>query len=117
VTFSPAVIITALISGLGAGLFCVALSAGSASFLLLPPRWSLSIGSSADVLELLVFIVVALFHVILITGMRLSLERRDLSHNLEQRLEERSAALARAERALKRWLEDSSTAHAISLAL
>lgn len=94
VTFSPAVIITALISGFGAGLFCVALSAASASFLLLPPRWSLSIGSSADVLELLVFIVEALFYVILITGMRLSLERyRDLSHNLEQRVEQRSAAL------------------------
>jgi two-component sensor histidine kinase len=94
VTYSPAIIITTLISGFGAGLFSVVLSAGSASFFLLPPRWSFYVGSSADVMEFWVFIFEALFYVIFIAGMRLSLERyREISHNLEQRVEERSAAL------------------------
>lgn len=94
VTFSPAVIITAMISGSGAGLLCVVLSAASASFFLLPPRWSFYVESSADVVELFVFIFEALFYVILITGIRLSLEQyRELSRNLERRVEERSAAL------------------------
>jgi two-component system, sensor histidine kinase PdtaS len=94
VTFSPAVIITTLTSGLGAGLFCVVLSAAAATFFLLPPHWSFYVESSADVVEFLVFIFEALFYVILITGIRLSLEQyRELSRNLEQRVEERSAAL------------------------
>jgi two-component sensor histidine kinase len=94
VTFSPAVIITTLIGGLGAGLFCVALSAASAAFFLLPPQWSFSVESAADVVEFFVFIFEALFYVVLITGIRLSLEQyRELSRNLEQRVEERSAAL------------------------
>src|SRR5215468_6758905 len=41
VTFSPAVIIATLISGFGAGVFCVVLGAASATFFLLPPQWSL----------------------------------------------------------------------------
>src|SRR4029077_16135248 len=50
--------------------------------------------SSADIAEILVFIFEALFYVFLITGMRLSLERyREVSRNLERRVEERSAAL------------------------
>ena|SRR5215470_10549486 len=94
VTFSPAVIITTLISGLGAGLFCVVLSAAAATFFLLPPQWSFYVESPADVVEFLVFIFEALFYVILVTGIRLSLEQyRELSRNLEQRVEERSAAL------------------------
>ena len=94
VTFSPAVIITTLASGLGAGLFCVVLSAASAWFSLLPPRWSFYIESSADVVEMSVFIFEVLLYVILIAGIRLSLEQyRELSRNLEQRVEERSAAL------------------------
>src|SRR5262252_7421919 len=49
VTFSPAVIIATLISGLGAGLFCVVLSAAAATFFLLPPQWSFHVESPADV--------------------------------------------------------------------
>jgi two-component sensor histidine kinase len=94
VTFSPAVIITTLVSGFGAGIFCVVLSAASATFFLLPPHGFFYVESSADVVEFLVFIFEALFYVILITGIRLSLEQyRELSRNLEQRVEERSAAL------------------------
>ena len=70
------------------------LSAASATFFLLPPYWSFYVESSADVLELLVFIIEAFFYVLLITGIRLSLEQyRELSRTLEQRVEERSAAL------------------------
>jgi Domain of unknown function (DUF4118)/HWE histidine kinase len=94
VTFSPAVVVTTLISGLGAGLFCVVLGVASATFFLLPPRWSFYVESSTDVVEISVFIVEAFFYVILITGLRLTLERyRELSRDLEQRVEDRSAAL------------------------
>jgi two-component system, sensor histidine kinase PdtaS len=85
VTFPPAVIITALISGFGAGLFCIVVSTFLATFFLLPPGWSFYLENPADVAEILVFSSEALFYVILITGLRLSLERyRDLSSNLEQ---------------------------------
>jgi len=40
ITFYPAVIITTLIGGLGAGLFCVVLSVAAAVFFVLPPHWS-----------------------------------------------------------------------------
>src|SRR5215470_13638303 len=55
VTFFPAIIIVALISGLGAGLFCVVLSTASAWFFLLPPRWSFAIENSTDLAEILLF--------------------------------------------------------------
>src|SRR5215467_5643906 len=94
VTFTPAIIVTTLISGLGAGFFCIVLSTASATLFLLPPLWSFYVESPADVIEISVFIFEALFYVLLISGMRLSLERyRELSRNLEQRVEERSAAL------------------------
>jgi two-component sensor histidine kinase len=94
ITFFPAVIIATLISGFGAGLFCVVLSTVATSFFLLPPRWSLWVESPADVADLILFILEALFYVILITGLKLTLEQyRELSRNLEQRVEERSAAL------------------------
>jgi K+-sensing histidine kinase KdpD len=90
-----------LISGLGAGLFCAILSAALASFFMLPPRWSFFVGSSADVVELLVFIFEALFYVILITGLRLTLEGyRLLSRDLEQRIEERTVALRESQERL-----------------
>jgi two-component sensor histidine kinase len=102
VTFTPAVIITALISGLGAGLFCIVLSAASASFFLLPPVWSFYIESTADVAGLLVFALEALFYVILITVLRLTLEGyRLLSRDLEQRVEERTMALSESQERLR----------------
>jgi hypothetical protein len=101
VTLSPAVIIATLISGMGAGLSCIVLSAASASFFLLPPRWSFLVESSADVVELLVFTFEALFYVILITVLRLTFEGyRMLSRNLEQRVEERTVALRESQERL-----------------
>jgi two-component sensor histidine kinase len=102
ITYFPAVIITALISGFGAGLFCTVLSSVAASFFLLPPHWSLWIESSADVADLILFILVALFYVILVTGLRLTLERyRELSRELEQRVEDRTVALRESQERLE----------------
>jgi PAS domain S-box-containing protein len=67
-TFLPAVIITALIGGLGAGLFSVALTDAATTFFVLPPRLSLYVERPGD--------VVMLFTVALIAGMRFAVERR-----------------------------------------
>jgi two-component sensor histidine kinase len=94
ITFFPAVVITALISGFGAGLLCIALSAVAALFFVLQPRWSFYVESPAEQLDLVLFILEALFYVILITGLRSSLEQyRALSRDLEQRVEERNEEL------------------------
>jgi two-component sensor histidine kinase len=94
ITFFPAVVITTLISGFGAGLFCVMLSTAAVNIFVIPPRFSFYIERPADAVDLLMFILEALFYVILIGWLRLALERyRELSRNLELRVEERSAAL------------------------
>jgi PAS domain S-box-containing protein len=68
--FFPAVIITALIGGRGAGLFCVVLSAAAVTFLQMPP------------LTLLLFVLLAIFIVILITRMRLAIEHEQAERAL-----------------------------------
>jgi hypothetical protein len=57
-TFLPAVIITTLISGLGAGLSSVVLSVAAAAFFALPPRLSFYVDEPGDVLALLLYTVV-----------------------------------------------------------
>jgi PAS domain S-box-containing protein len=69
--FFPAVIITALIGGRDAGLFCVALSTAAVVFLQMPP------------LTLLLFVLLAIFLVILITRMRLAIQRELAAHALQ----------------------------------
>jgi PAS domain S-box-containing protein len=76
ITFYPAVIVTTLIGGLGAGLFCVALSVGAAVFFVLPPHWSFYVEDLRNLLLLLLFMLVTLSNVIFITGMRYAIERR-----------------------------------------
>jgi PAS domain S-box-containing protein len=98
ITFFPAVIITALISGFGAGLLCVVLSAAGSLFFLLPPSFY---ESPSGVADLLLFVLEALFYVILITGLRSSFKQyRELSLNLEQRVEERTRDLYETNRQL-----------------
>ena len=75
-TFFPAVIITTLISGLGAGLFSVVLSLGAAAFFVLPPRLSPYVEEPADVLALVLYMVAMLFNVAVIAGMRVAVERQ-----------------------------------------
>jgi K+-sensing histidine kinase KdpD len=74
VTFFPAVIFTTLVSGLGAGLFSVALSIAAVAFFVLPPRLSFYVEKPGDVLALLLYAVVMLFNVALITGMRFAVQ-------------------------------------------
>ncbi len=102
ITFFPAVIIASLIGGSGAGLFCVALSAAAASFLILPPRWAFYAEHPGELLALLLFIPVAISNVILIARIRFVIERyRELSRKLEQSVEERGEELAKAHERLE----------------
>jgi two-component sensor histidine kinase len=98
VTFFPAVIITTLICGLGAGVFCLALSVAAVGFFLLPPRFSFVVENLTDVLNTLLFILMTFSNVILIAGMRFGIERyQELSEKLEQHevaLREREERLA-----------------------
>jgi PAS domain-containing protein len=72
-TYLPAVIITTLISGSGAGLLSVVLSCASIGIFVLPPRFSLYIEKPGDVLALFLYTAVMLFTVAL---MRVADQRR-----------------------------------------
>jgi PAS domain S-box-containing protein len=78
VTFFPAVIITTLISGFGAGFFCAVLSTAAADFFVLSPRWSFSVENPANVVDLLLFGPLAFYCAMLIGRMRLAIEERAL---------------------------------------
>ena len=69
--FFPAVMITALIGGRDAGLFCVVLSAAAVTFLQMPP------------LTLLLFVLLTIFIVILITRMRLAIQREQAAQAIQ----------------------------------
>jgi signal transduction histidine kinase len=85
VTFFPAVIITSLIGGLGAGLFSLVLSVGAAAFFVASPRLSFYIENLSDLLTTLLFILLTFCNVVLIAGIRFAVERdRDLNQRLEQ---------------------------------
>jgi two-component sensor histidine kinase len=75
ITFVPAVIITALSSGLGAGLFSVALSAAATTFFVLPPRSSFYLDHPGELVGVLLLILVGLSNVIIIAGLRFAVER------------------------------------------
>jgi PAS domain S-box-containing protein len=75
-TFLPAIILTTLISGLGAGLFSVVLTIAAAAFFVLPPRLSFYVEKPGDVLALLLYTVVMVVIVALIARMRFAIERR-----------------------------------------
>jgi PAS domain S-box-containing protein len=75
-TFFPAVILTTLISGLGAGLLSVVLSLAAVAFIVMPPRWSLYVEQPADVLAIVLYAVALLFNVAAISGLRVAVERQ-----------------------------------------
>jgi PAS domain S-box-containing protein len=77
VTFFPAVVITTLISGMGAGFFCAVLSTAAADYFVLAPRFSFSfyLDDPAALTDLLVFGPLASYCVILIGRMRIAVER------------------------------------------
>jgi PAS domain S-box-containing protein len=75
VTFLLPVIITALISGLAASLFCLAISVAAVHLFLLEPDFSLYAELNA-LPALALFVLAGLSSVILITGMRFAIERK-----------------------------------------
>jgi two-component sensor histidine kinase len=75
ITFFPAVIITTLIGGFGAGLFCVALTVIAATFFVLPPRLSFYIDNPGEIVGTLLFVLVTLSNVIIIAGLHFAVER------------------------------------------
>ena len=75
VTFFPAVVITTLISGFGAGFLCAVLSTASADFFVLYPRWSFNVEDPANVADLLLFGPLASYCAMLIGRMRMAIER------------------------------------------
>jgi PAS domain S-box-containing protein len=77
ITFFLAIVITTLIGGFGAGLFCLALSAVAVDFFLFQPHRSLHV-DLVEVPSLLIFILAGLSSMIVITGMRLAVERKQL---------------------------------------
>ena len=94
VTFFPAVIIATLISGFGAGLFSLLLSVAAAAFFMLPPRFSFYIENLSDLLATLLFILITFSIVIVIGGMRFSIERH---HGIDRELEQYRVALRERE--------------------
>jgi PAS domain-containing protein len=83
ITFAPAVIITTLIIGFGAGFFCVVLSTAAADFFVLEPRWSFNVDDPANVADLLLFGPVASYCAFLIGRMRLAIEREQETRALQ----------------------------------
>jgi two-component sensor histidine kinase len=85
VTLFPAVIVTTLIGGLGAGLFSLVLSVAAAAFFLLPPRFSFYIENLSDDLLTVFFVLITFVLIIVIGGMRFSVERhKEVERELEQ---------------------------------
>jgi PAS domain-containing protein len=88
----PAVIITALIGGRGAGVFSVVLSTAAVMFLQMPP------------LTLLLFALLAIFLVILITRTRLAIQREQAAQHVQDSKDRLRFALDAA--LLGWWLYD-----------
>jgi PAS domain S-box-containing protein len=82
VTFFPAIVITTLISGFGAGFFCAVLSTAAADFFVLSPRWSFNVEDPGNVADLLLFGPLAAYCAILIGRMRLAIEREQAERAL-----------------------------------
>jgi PAS domain S-box-containing protein len=78
ITYYPAIVITTLISGFGAGFVCAVLSTVAADFFVLSPRFSFFPETSADLADLLVFGPLASYLVILIARMRFAIEREQV---------------------------------------
>jgi K+-sensing histidine kinase KdpD len=104
VVFFPAVIIATMVSGLGAGLFCLTLTVGAVAFFLLPPRFTFYIEQTSDALTTLLFILLTFTNVIIIAGMRYALERY---YELSRVLERHEMALREREeeRLAERWVK------------
>jgi PAS domain S-box-containing protein len=99
ITFFPAVVITTLISGFGAGLLCAVLSTVAADFFVLHPRWSflISIEDPANMADLLLFGPLAAYCVIIIARMRIAIEREQAERALRASKDRMQLALDAAQ--------------------
>jgi PAS domain S-box-containing protein len=84
VTFYPAIVITTVISGFGAGFLCAVLSTAAADFFLLEPRFSFLPETSAGLADLLLFGPLAAYLVMIISRMRFAIEREQLEANKDR---------------------------------
>ena len=85
ITFFPAAVITTLISGFRAGVFCTLLSAGAVEFFFIEPPFTFYPSRPSEVLAILIFILGSLLDVTLITTMRFAIERyREQSEALRE---------------------------------
>ena len=75
-TFWPAVIVTTLISGFGAGFLCAVLSTAAVDFFVLAPRWSFNVDDPVNLANLLLFGPLAFSSVTLLAQMRFAIERQ-----------------------------------------
>jgi PAS domain S-box-containing protein len=106
VTFFPAVVITTLISGFGAGFFCAALSTVAADFFVLEPRFAFSfyVNDPAALADLLLFGPLASYCVIIIGRMRMVIEREQAERALRASKDRLQSALDAAK--LGSWQYD-----------
>jgi K+-sensing histidine kinase KdpD len=95
ITFTPAVIITTLISGFGAGFFCAVLSTAAADFFVLSPRFSFYIDDPATLADLVLFGPVASYFAFLIGRMRIAIEQEQAERALERKGREEREFLMR----------------------
>ena len=77
ITFFPAIVITTLISGFGAGILSVVLSTAAIDYFLLSPRFSFYVENPADAVDLLLFAPLASLCVVLIADIRRSVVERE----------------------------------------
>ena len=83
ITLFPAILLTAMICGVNAGIFAVIASTLSAWYFFLAPAFSFRIGSDSEFLVLAIFSATATFIVLVVGAMRTAIERaRDLSQTL-----------------------------------
>src|SRR5215831_2940717 len=84
ITFVPAILITTLISGFGAGFLAAVLSTASADFFVISPRFSFFPETSADLMDLLLFGPLVSYLVIVIAQMRSTIEREQVEANRDR---------------------------------
>jgi PAS domain S-box-containing protein len=106
ITFFPAIVVTTLISGFGAGFLCAVLSTAAADFFVLEPRWafSFSVEDPANVADLLLFGPLASYCVIIIGRMRIAIEREQAERALRASKDNLQVALNAAQ--LGAWQYD-----------
>ncbi|MGF1622431.1 MAG: ATP-binding protein [Rhodomicrobiaceae bacterium] len=101
ITFFPAIIITALVSGFSAGLFCTFLCVIGAWIVVIPPQWTLQVAEWQQMSGLVLFTLIALTDVLFVSALRFAISRyKELSARLEERVEERSRELVATQQML-----------------